>query len=230
MKEEFSNLIQEGKGDDIVDMFLNDAFTPGIDDSPNMNVNPVLAYIVNQERAQLKDEEAKKEAEEGNGGEEQEEKVQKQGAGGGAGHDRSNDPGADDDDNPNRFRRRNNFSPLKMLNFDIKKGKGAALDDSLQMKVVKVVEGHLQKAREIDVKKSTLKPDHKVKRGDKRYQKVRVITYNAAKAAWHVYLDKTQRGELDDDRTKQRAEAAAGARKQLAKKVLKTKVEEVQSA
>ena len=40
-------------------MFLNDTFTPGIDDSMDVVVNPVLAYIVNQEMAKLKDEEEK---------------------------------------------------------------------------------------------------------------------------------------------------------------------------
>jgi len=214
-KEAMDNLIKDGRGDDLIDMFLNDAFTPGIDDSPSVLVNPVLAYIVNQERAKLKAEEDAKKDDDGEKAEGEVEETKQQVA----------VQADDDDENPNRFRKRNNFSSLKMLGWDLKKTQ--VQDEGKHMKEVKIVEGHLQKTKEIDIKKVPLKPDQKVTRDDKRYQSVRVVTYNAVKAALLVYKDKTNRGMLTDERTKQRANAASGARKQLAKKVLKTKVDEV---
>jgi len=226
-KEEFDNLLKEGKADEIIDMFLNDAFTPGIDDSADVMVNPVLAYIVNQERAKLKLEDAKKEGEGEEGDIHQDDlaDLTKKSVGKRVEqHNAREEADDDDEDNEGRFRRRNRFSSLKVLGWDFKKG--PQLDETKQ-KVVKVVEGHLQKQRDIDIKKVPLKPDHKVMRDDLRYQKVRVVTYNAVKAASLVSVDKTQPGELGEAKSKARAVAAAGARKQLAKKVLKTKVDEV---
>jgi len=229
-KEAVEAMLKEGNADAIVDMFLNDAFTPGIDDSPDVMVNPVLAYIVNQERAKLKDEDAKRgEGDEGDihqddlkdltrksiGNRVESHKPREQAHGG----------DEEEDDNPNRFRRRNNFQPLKMLGWDFKKGPN--LDETKQ-KVVKIVEAHLQKVRDIDVKKVPLRPDHLVTRDDKRYQTVRVITYNAVKAASTVSVDKTQPGELGEAKVKVRAAAAISGRKQLANKKLKTPVVEVE--
>jgi len=226
-REEFDNLLKEGKAGEIIDMFLNDAFTPGIDDSADVMVNPVLAYIVNQERARLKEEEAKRGDGDGEDGEINQDDLSdltKKPVGNLVKEHKSLQQDDYEDDNPNRFRRRSTVSPLKMINFDFKKG--PQLDETKQ-KVVKVVEGHLQKQRDIDIKKVPLKPDHKVMRDDLRYQKVRVITYNAAKAAGLVSVDETQPGKLGEEKVKKRATAASGARKQLAKKVLKTKVEEL---
>jgi len=228
-KEDIDSLLKEGKADAIIEMFLNDAFTPGIDDSADVMVNPVLAYIVNQERAQLKEEEAKRGDGEGEDGEINQDDLAdltRKSVGNLVKEHKARSSSDDDeeDDNPNRFRRRNAFSPLKMLGWDFKKG--PQLDETKQ-KVVKVVEGHLQKQRDIDIKKVPLKPDHKVKRDDLRYQKVRVVTYNAVKAAGLVSVDETHPGQLGEEKVKKRATAASGARKQLAKKVLKTKVEEL---
>merc|ERR1712046_332104 len=65
-KAELDAMLKQGQADQIIDLFLNDAFTPGIDDSPDVFVNPVLAYIVSIERAELKEQEAKEgEGEEG---------------------------------------------------------------------------------------------------------------------------------------------------------------------
>jgi len=127
-----------------------------------------------------------------------------------------------------KFRKRTNAPNLRVLKWEKQKGSagaGGSADDSAQARALKEVEGHLQKRREIDVKKVPLKPDHKVIRQDKRYQKVRVVTHNAAKAAWLVGVDKGHRGDLNEDRLKRRAYSAAGARKQLMTKKLKTKID-----
>eukprot|EP00966_Prymnesium_polylepis_P109969 2544439-Prymnesium_polylepis.1 len=120
-------------------MFLNDAFTPGIDDSADVMVNPVLAYIVNQERAQLKEEEAKRGDGEGEDGEINQDDLAdltRKSVGNLVKEHKARSSSDDDeeDDNPNRFRRRNAFSPLKMLGWDFKKG--PQLDETKQ-KVVK---------------------------------------------------------------------------------------------
>ena len=130
----------------------------------------------------------------------------------------------DDDDNADRFHKRTPFQSLKILGWDLKK---VAVQDDAKQKTVKIVEGHLQKAHEVDIKKVPLKPDNKVMRDDGRYQKVRIITYNAVKAAKTVSVDKVTPGGIGDEQMKARVLAATGARKQLAKKTLKTKVEEI---
>ena len=112
--------------------FLNDANTPGLDDSPDMKVNPVLMYVIEREK---KLEKARAEAE-----------AAAEGDGEGAAKETS----AAANDGPKKDFK---VSATKRLGWSLSKDAVVAADTTKQLKNV---EAYLSKSLDIDVKKTAI--------------------------------------------------------------------------
>jgi len=110
--------------------FLNTQMTPGLDDSPDMKVNPVLMYVVERMKKEEKLKAEQQALLDGDGDEEK--KVEK----------KADEPAAD-----------HKVSAIKRLGWSLSKDAAIAADGTKQLKNV---EAFLSKSMDIDVRKTAL--------------------------------------------------------------------------
>ena len=124
---------QANESDVNLEEYLNAMFTPGVDDSTEMKVNPVLVYVVEREKKEEKAKaDAEREAAGGDGEEEEKKEVKKEAAGEQVEH---------------------KTSALKRIGWSLK-SEAVVADVAKQLKNI---DAHMSKSKGIDVKKEPFK-------------------------------------------------------------------------
>ena len=168
--------------------YLNQQFTPGIDDHDDMLVNPVLVYVIEREKKEEKIREK-----------EQREKEEAEGAAAAA---------ADAAGDAEPQAAGGKTSAIKRLGWSLKTEAGVAD----KAKLLKNIESHLNKSREIEVKKTTLV----------RASHAGEQSHNVLEFLRQAHNAGTLRADQDQYHHQRMVEAAANARAQLKTMKLKS--------